>query len=178
MWLHVLRKCVIDVMQEVINMTTYVGECVTDLIAYVGECVTDVIACVGLWMADLVVTQLLQETVRERERGIVSGVQHSLNMLMDVLKFTLVIILPYIETFGYLIILSFIFICLASISFAVYAHSVLHEAKVEGWEANVDSHGADMDGQGANLDGHGTSVGDLSGDNTWEEQADLSKYIN
>ncbi|KAI0229788.1 Solute carrier family 40 member 1 [Lamellibrachia satsuma] len=79
---------------------------------------------VGLWMADLVVTQLLQETVRERERGIVNGVQNSLNMLMDVLKFTLVIVLPHIETFGYLIILSFIFICLASLFFALYSRSI------------------------------------------------------
>ena len=75
-------------------------------------------------MADLVVTQLLQETVRERERGIVNGVQNSLNMLMDVLKFTLVIVLPHIETFGYLIILSFIFICLASLFFVIYSRSI------------------------------------------------------
>ncbi|KAI0221131.1 Solute carrier family 40 member 1 [Lamellibrachia satsuma] len=81
---------------------------------------------VGLWMADLVVTQLLQETVQERERGIVNGVQHSLNMLMDVMKFTLVIVLPNIETFGYLIILSFIFICLASLFFTIYACSACH----------------------------------------------------
>ena len=121
--------------EYVTDMIACVGECVTDMIAYVGkcvidiiirviECVTDVIACVGLWMADLVVTQLLQESVRERERGIVNGVQNSLNMLMDVLKFTLVIILPYIETFGYLIILSFIFICFASLFFAVYSRSI------------------------------------------------------
>lgn len=79
---------------------------------------------VGLWMADLVVTQLLQETVREKERGIVNGVQNSINMLMDVLKFTLVIILPYIETFGYLIVLSFIFICFASVFFSIYSRSI------------------------------------------------------
>ena len=85
-------------------------------------------------MADLAVTQLMQENVRERERGVVNGVQHSLNMFMDVIKFTLVIFLPYIETFGYLIILSFFFICLASAFFAGYSHSVrghlVHYSKI------------------------------------------------
>jgi len=72
---------------------------------------------VGLWMADLVVTQLMQESIIETERGIVNGVQNSLNMLMDMLKFILVILLPRIEIFGIHIILSFIFICLACMSF-------------------------------------------------------------
>ena len=102
--------------------------------SYYNKCVTVVIACVGLWMADLAVTQLMQENVRERERGVVNGVQHSLNMFMDVIKFTLVIMLPYIETFGYLIILSFFFICLASAFFASYSHSVrghlVHYSKI------------------------------------------------
>ena len=61
-------------------------------------------------MADLVVTQLFQENVPELERGIVNGVQNSLNMLMDMIKNALVIALPRVETFGILIILSFIFI--------------------------------------------------------------------
>lgn len=65
---------------------------------------------IGLWMADLVVTQLFQENVPELERGIVNGVQNSLNMLMDMIKNALVIALPSVETFGILIILSFIFI--------------------------------------------------------------------
>ena len=33
-------------------------------------------------MADLTVTQLLQENVIERERGVVNGVQQSLNMML------------------------------------------------------------------------------------------------
>ena len=62
-------------------------------------------------MADLVVTQLLQENVAECERGVVNGVQNSLNMLLDMLKFTLVIGVPHIEHFGFLVIASFLFIC-------------------------------------------------------------------
>ena len=75
----------------------------------------------GLWMADLVVTQLMQESIVETERGIVHGVQNSLNMFMDMLKFILVIVLPQIEIFGVHIILSFSFICLASLFFLCHA---------------------------------------------------------
>ena len=75
----------------------------------------------GLWMADLVVTQLMQESIVETERGIVHGVQNSLNMFMDMLKFVLVIVLPQIEIFGVHIILSFSFICLASLFFLCHA---------------------------------------------------------
>lgn len=78
----------------------------------------------GLWMADLVVTQLLQENVQEMERGIVNGVQHSLNRLMDMLKFILVICLPAIETYGILILLSFLFICIAGCFFAYHSWRV------------------------------------------------------
>jgi iron-regulated transporter 1 len=49
---------------------------------------------VGLWLADLVVTQLLQENVIETERGVVNGVQNSLNMLLEMIKFFLVMFLP------------------------------------------------------------------------------------
>ena len=71
-------------------------------------------------MADLVITQLFQENVAEMERGIVNGVQNSLNMLNDMLKFALVIALPDIKTFGILIILSFVFICLGAVFFVVH----------------------------------------------------------
>ena len=44
----------------------------------------------GLWSADLTVTQLLLETPKDEERGIVNGVQTSLNRMMDMFKFILV----------------------------------------------------------------------------------------
>ena len=78
----------------------------------------------GLWMADLVVTQILQENVAEKERGIVNGVQNSLNMLFDLIKFVLVICVHHIYYFGYLIIVSFSFIVIASISFSYYSFTV------------------------------------------------------
>ena len=78
----------------------------------------------GLWMADLTITQLLQENVAEKERGIVNGVQNSLNMFMEMLKFALVIVIPYVETYGYLVLLSFTFICTGGMLFAYYSWTV------------------------------------------------------
>jgi len=72
-------------------------------------------------MADLVVTQSMQESVVEQERGVVGGVQHSLNMLMDMLKFALVIALPSIQLFGIHVILSFSFIFSAGLLFSYHA---------------------------------------------------------
>ena len=67
------------------------------------------------------VCQLQQENVPETERGTVNGVQNSLNNLMDMLKFLLVIFLPRIETFGYLILLSFLFVFAGVVTFYVHA---------------------------------------------------------
>lgn len=75
-------------------------------------------------MADLTVTQVVQESVIETERGIVNGVQNSLNMLMDMLKFTLVIFIPNIRHFGYLILASYAFICMAGCLFAYHARKM------------------------------------------------------
>jgi len=74
----------------------------------------------GLWMADLTVTQTQQEGVAEAERGVVGGVQSSLNMLMDMLKFALVIALPHVQLFGLHICLSFTFIMSAGLLFALH----------------------------------------------------------
>ena len=76
----------------------------------------------GLWLSDLTVTQLLLETPAEHERGIINGVQSSLNKLMDILKFLLVMFLPWPEVFGWLIIVSFLFICMGFFMFAIYSH--------------------------------------------------------
>lgn len=85
---------------------------------------------VGLWMADLVVTQLLQENVLEKERGIVNGVQNSLNMLMEMLKFVLVIVAPQIEIFGFHIIISFTFICIAGLFFVGHVTRVKRQKRL------------------------------------------------
>ena len=74
----------------------------------------------GVWIADLTITQLFLEKVVPTQRGIVNGVQSSLNQLMDLLKFALVVILPDTETFGFLIMISFCFIATAWILYAVF----------------------------------------------------------
>ncbi|XP_025095515.1 solute carrier family 40 member 1-like isoform X3 [Pomacea canaliculata] len=79
-----------------------------------------VLARSGLWIADLTITQLFLEDVQEKDRGIVSGVQSSLNKLMDVLKFVLVTGVPDTETFGFLIIISFAFIFLGWLLYAIF----------------------------------------------------------
>ena len=66
----------------------------------------------GLWLADLSVTQIIQEKVEEEHRGGFNGVQSSMNMVMDLIKYALVTIFPGSQTFGYLVIASFLFICL------------------------------------------------------------------
>ncbi|XP_070542962.1 solute carrier family 40 member 1-like [Ptychodera flava] len=81
-------------------------------------------ARLGLWMFDLTVTQLLQENVKETQRGVVNGVQNSLNSLMDMLHFVLVIIAPRPETFGILIILSISFVFMGALLYAVYCFKV------------------------------------------------------
>ena len=71
-------------------------------------------------MADLVVTQTMQESVLESERGVVGGVQSSLNMLMDMLKFALVIALPHVQLFGVHVCLSFAFILSGGLLFSFH----------------------------------------------------------
>ena len=87
-------------------------------------------------MADLVVTQTMQETVAENERGVVGGVQFSMNMLMDMLKFALVMSLPQLHLFGIHVILSFMFILSAGLLFTYHAcrshaaHNDLHTSHI------------------------------------------------
>eukprot|EP00058_Branchiostoma_floridae_P023337 XP_002608827.1 hypothetical protein BRAFLDRAFT_125612 [Branchiostoma floridae] len=79
---------------------------------------------IGLWMYDLTVTQLYQETVEENHRGVVFGVQNSLNFFMDMMHFLLVIVLPAPETFGFLILLSFVFTVSGHLLYASYSRQV------------------------------------------------------
>ena len=75
----------------------------------------------GLWVSDLTVTQILQEKVAEEHRGIIGGVQNSMNSAMDTIKFILVIVLPNNKTFGWLVLASFVFVSFGAISYTYYA---------------------------------------------------------
>merc|ERR1719234_670279 len=78
-----------------------------------------ILARFGLWVVDLTVNQLLQE--EEEVRGVVNGVQESLNNSLDLAKCILVILLPAEETFGLLIIASFTSVSLGWLLYAVYS---------------------------------------------------------
>ncbi|XP_052058185.1 solute carrier family 40 member 1-like [Mytilus californianus] len=78
----------------------------------------------GLWIADLTITQMFLQAVVETERGIISGIQRSLNQLMDMLKFLMVILAPYPQEFGLLVLISFVFVCMGWIFYARYSYSV------------------------------------------------------
>uniref|UniRef100_A0A914VF87 Solute carrier family 40 member n=1 Tax=Plectus sambesii TaxID=2011161 RepID=A0A914VF87_9BILA len=75
----------------------------------------------SLWMADLSITQIMQESIAEHERGVVNGVQSSANRLLSMIKDLLVIVLPDPRTFGLLIIISWLSILLGFLSYSVYS---------------------------------------------------------
>ncbi|XP_015672555.1 solute carrier family 40 member 1 [Protobothrops mucrosquamatus] len=79
-------------------------------------------ARVGLWSFDLTVTQLLQENVIESERGIINGVQNSMNYLLDLLHFIMVILAPNPEAFGLLVLISVSFVAMGHIMYFRFAH--------------------------------------------------------
>nr|XP_039252320.1 solute carrier family 40 member 1-like [Styela clava] len=80
-----------------------------------------VLARIGLWTFDLSVTQLFQEQVVEEERGVVNGVQSSINNFMDMIHFVLVIALPHPDQFGLLILISAFFIIMGHFLYAIYS---------------------------------------------------------
>jgi len=82
-----------------------------------------ILARFGLWIVDLTVNQLLQEKVEEDIRGVVNGVQDSLNNSLDLAKCVLVILLPAEETFALLIFASFVSINIGWLMYALYSRS-------------------------------------------------------
>uniref|UniRef100_A0A8C7YT67 Solute carrier family 40 member n=1 Tax=Oryzias sinensis TaxID=183150 RepID=A0A8C7YT67_9TELE len=82
-------------------------------------------ARVGLWSFDLTVTQLIQENVIESERGVINGVQNSMNYLLDLLHFVMVILAPNPEAFGLLVIISVSFVALGHLMYFRFAFKSL-----------------------------------------------------
>uniref|UniRef100_U3EWC8 Solute carrier family 40 member n=1 Tax=Callithrix jacchus TaxID=9483 RepID=U3EWC8_CALJA len=82
-------------------------------------------ARIGLWSFDLTVTQLLQENVIESERGIINGVQNSMNYLLDLLHFIMVILAPNPEAFGLLVLISVSFVAMGHIMYFRFAQNTL-----------------------------------------------------
>ncbi|KAI7806910.1 solute carrier family 40 member 1 [Triplophysa rosa] len=88
-------------------------------------------ARVGLWSFDLSVTQLLQETICESERGVVNGVQSSMNYLMDLLHFLMVISAPQPQHFGILVIVSVLFIFTGHTMYFLYARKAKRKLRTD-----------------------------------------------
>ncbi|XP_067843811.1 solute carrier family 40 member 1 [Heptranchias perlo] len=82
-------------------------------------------ARVGLWSFDLTVTQLIQENVDESERGIINGVQDSMNYLLDLVHFIMVILAPNPEAFGILVIISTSFVAMGHLMYFKFAYTSL-----------------------------------------------------
>ncbi|XP_049471307.1 solute carrier family 40 member 1 [Panthera uncia] len=82
-------------------------------------------ARIGLWSFDLTVTQLLQENVIESERGVINGVQNSMNYLLDLLHFIMVILAPNPEAFGLLVLISVSFVAMGHIMYFRFAQKSL-----------------------------------------------------
>ncbi|XP_018431657.1 PREDICTED: solute carrier family 40 member 1-like [Nanorana parkeri] len=78
-------------------------------------------ARVGLWSFDLTVTQLIQENVIESERGVINGVQNSMNYLLDLLHFIMVILGPNPEAFGLLVLISVSFVAMGHMMYFRFA---------------------------------------------------------
>lgn len=85
----------------------------------------------GLWSFDLTVTQLLQETICESERGIVNGVQSSMNYMMDLLHFLMVISAPQPQHFGILVIISVLFITAGHIMYFLYSRKAKRKQSLD-----------------------------------------------
>uniref|UniRef100_A0A158Q861 Solute carrier family 40 member n=1 Tax=Elaeophora elaphi TaxID=1147741 RepID=A0A158Q861_9BILA len=87
------------------------------------------VARLGLYMADLSISQIMQETVPERERNTVFGVQDSIAQFFSVLKDILTIIVPDPKTFGTLIIISILFVFSGFLCFCYYLLTVRFDLK-------------------------------------------------
>lgn len=66
-------------------------------------------------------TQLIQENVIESERGVINGVQNSMNYLLDLLHFIMVILAPNPEAFGLLVLISVAFVAMGHIMYFGFA---------------------------------------------------------
>lgn len=78
----------------------------------------------GLWMFDLSVTQLMQESVPEAERGVVGGVQKSLQSLMDMLTYVVGMVIVHPQDFGITICMSYGAVLVAALLYSMHVYRV------------------------------------------------------
>lgn len=78
----------------------------------------------GLWMFDLAVLQLMQESTPEYERGIVGGVQSSVQSFLEMLSFVAGMLISNPEDFDKLVYLSYGAVTVALILYTVQVYRV------------------------------------------------------
>ena len=61
-----------------------------------------------------------QENVETGKRGVINGVQTSICSGFDLVKFSLVLVMPQENMFGLLVILSYLFICAGALCYFTY----------------------------------------------------------
>ena len=88
-----------------------------------------VISRFGLWLVDLSISTIMQIYIKEEHRGILGGVQGSMQQFFDILKFVLAICLPSMGTFGWLVLCSYLFYCAAACSYFIFVRSTETDVK-------------------------------------------------
>ena len=90
-------------------------------------------------------TQSTQELVSPSQRGAVNGVQAALNMSFDLLRSVLLIIFPRMDTFGFLIMLSFVFVTIGLMSYCHFYVTTRKLGSSRPREGNTSGHQPDAD---------------------------------
>jgi len=127
--LNPVTPSVVETNNSTLSLSDEVADCQIPSILSVSILLAGIlVAKFGLWISDLTITQTIQEKVEEEHRGVINGVQNSMNSLMDTMKFALVISLPGEKTFGFLIMASFVSIVSGA---ALYTNHALHSMKNE-----------------------------------------------
>uniref|UniRef100_A0A2N9GA09 Solute carrier family 40 member n=1 Tax=Fagus sylvatica TaxID=28930 RepID=A0A2N9GA09_FAGSY len=78
----------------------------------------------GLWMFDLAVIQQMQDHVPESDRGVVGGVQNSLQSTLDLMTYVMGIIISNPQDFWKLTLISFFLVTLAALLYTFYLYTV------------------------------------------------------
>lgn len=78
----------------------------------------------GLWMFDLAVVQEMQDSVPESDRGVVGGVQNSLQSCMDLLGYVMGMIVSDPKDFGVLVLASFLSVSCAALLYSLHTYRI------------------------------------------------------
>ena len=110
-----------------------------------GSCQLRSLVCIGLWIADLTVNQLQQERVPEDVRGRIGGTQQALNEFFDMLRYTLIVILPRMHQFGFHVGLSVLSVFCASMTYTFWSCSAASQVVPPSTEVEMaDLNGGDI----------------------------------